>query len=147
MSPSMAHDILCGRRDATWGEGFPAAGEIKAATWVLSSRYDPLEVAPFITYVIMVRDTGLLIGGAGFHNVPADRGIECGYGLCPAYQGFGYATEAATLLVRAAFDSGKVDHVRATTDEDNVRSKAVLKRAGFTPMNAFETEWLISSTQ
>ena len=24
MSPSMAHDILCGRRDATWGEGFPA---------------------------------------------------------------------------------------------------------------------------
>jgi len=141
LAPPLAQAILRGEREENWGEGFPTLGEIKASQWSLLVREDPMALSPFLAFVIRVRESGLLVGGAGFHSPPRNRSVEIGYGLAPTYQGMGYATEAAIALTRAAVLSDAVDHIVARTDVENLKSQLVLKRAGFVPQDAHETEW------
>jgi len=141
LAPPLAHAILRGEREDDWGDGFPTIGEVKASQWSLLVREDPMTLSPFLAFVIRVRASGLLVGGAGFHSSPRNGSVEMGYGLAPAYEGCGYATEAAIALSRAALASSNVEHVVAKTDVENVKSKLVLKRAGFSPQDAHETEW------
>ena len=54
-----------------------------------------------------------------------------GYTMGPAYQGHGYATEAAGALVDRLFDRLHVHRVAATLDPANVASARVLERLGF----------------
>lgn len=61
----------------------------------------------------------------------ADGMVEIAYGIVPAYQGQGYATEAAAALVAFAFESGRVRLVRAHTLAANHASNHVLTKCGF----------------
>ena len=142
LSTDIALRILAGESAGDWGEGFPTAGELKAARWVLSDVEGGGHHAPFLTYTVRESVSGLLVGGAGFHGRPVDRSIELGYGLSPQYWSKGYATEAAQALLVAAFDSGQVDQVVANTDVDNRQSQAVLRRAGFLSANDAATYWV-----
>jgi len=73
-----------------------------------------------------------VIGFAGFKGPPdAQRVVELGYGIAPAYQGRGYATEAAQALVAFAVNSGRVSLVRAHTLPKPSASTSVLKKCGF----------------
>ena len=62
--------------------------------------------------------SGLTIGGIGF-------------GIDAAYQGNGYATEAVNGMVKWAFAQENVRCVTAQTEQDNNRSKKVLRNNGF----------------
>ena len=143
-SPDIAASILEGRRHEDWAAEFPSPGEVRATRWVVGEQGNDVAHAPFLAYVVRELTSGLLIGGAGFHGRAKDRSIELGYGFVSAFHGHGYATEACGVLLRAAFESGDVDLVVAETDPDNFRSKAVLKRAGFTPINENETHWRVT---
>lgn len=56
---------------------------------------------------------------------------DVGYGLLSAFQGKGYATEAAGALVRWHEEQGNQKEFMGFTAPDNEGSKAVLKRLGF----------------
>jgi RimJ/RimL family protein N-acetyltransferase len=141
-TPELARAID-GPRQADWADGFPALGERRAALWVTESGNNPANF-PFLTYTVRERASGLLIGGAGFHNVPKDRVIEIGYGFSEAAWGNGYATEAALALIDAAKSSGHVDALVARTDESNSSSQAVLERCDFAPTTPARTNWRLS---
>jgi RimJ/RimL family protein N-acetyltransferase len=142
-SPEIAGAILEHRRLGDWAHDFPGDGETRAARYGAIRESNPLEHAPFLAYVIRENSSGLLIGGTSFHGRPRDRAVEIGYGLAQSRRGFGYATETCLTLIEAAWASGQVDRVEAQTERDNSASKAVLKRAGFSPLNDFETLWRI----
>ena len=73
-----------------------------------------------------------VIGAAGFKGPPAaDGAVEIAYGVVPAYQGRGFATEAAHALVAYAFASGRVRVVRAHTLPEPNASTRVLAKCGF----------------
>ena len=73
-----------------------------------------------------------VIGMAAFKGAPGtDRTVEIAYGISPAYQGRGYATEAALGLIHFARESGQVSTVRAHTLPTNESSKRVLEKCGF----------------
>jgi ribosomal-protein-alanine N-acetyltransferase len=81
---------------------------------------------------IVHRESGRVIGGTGFAAPPDAEGmVEIGYGIVPAYQGRGYATEAAAAITAFAFGSGIVRRVRAHTLPGNVASMRVLEKCGF----------------
>jgi RimJ/RimL family protein N-acetyltransferase len=85
---------------------------------------------PWIT-VIMHTDTRVLIGSAGFKDLPDEFGaVEIGYGLIPAYRGQGYATEAARALIAWAATQPRVRRVTAECLRDNEPSIRVLERLG-----------------
>ena len=59
-----------------------------------------------------------------------DTEAEIGWGLHPAHQGHGYATEAATELVRVCFEDLGVRRVVAGAFADNAPSLRIMERLG-----------------
>lgn len=56
---------------------------------------------------------------------------DLGYALMPAYEGQGYATEAATAVMRHASEVLSIPVIAAITTDDNVRSLRLLFKLGF----------------
>lgn len=77
------------------------------------------------------RDTGAVVGSAGFKGPPVAGVVEIAYGVNPDHQGKGYATEAAQALTDYAFRSGTVRVVRAHTLPEPNASTRVLAKCGF----------------
>jgi ribosomal-protein-alanine N-acetyltransferase len=78
--------------------------------------------------------SGDAIGSCGFKAPPdADGMVEIAYGLAPAHQNQGYATEAAAALVQFASADARVKVIRAHTFEDANASARVLAKCGFHP--------------
>ena len=76
--------------------------------------------------------TPTLVGSIGFKGPPDVDGVaEMGYSVLPAWQGRGYATAMARLLVDWAHGTGRARSVIAQTTDDNLGSRAVLARLGF----------------
>ena len=83
-------------------------------------------------FSLVHRGEDIKVGQAGFTKPPAADGVvEIAYGVAPAYQGKGYATEAALALVAFAFNSGRVRVVRAHTLPETNASTRVLTKCGF----------------
>lgn len=73
-----------------------------------------------------------LIGLCSFIAPPdAEGNVEISYGIAPGFEGQGYATEAARLLIEHAFASGRVRQVRAHTLPGRSASTRVLEKCGF----------------
>ena len=75
--------------------------------------------------------TGRLIGSGGFAAPPAERTVEIGYEVAPAFRGQGFGTAAARALVEHAVASGEVDDVTAHTLPGPNASTGVLVALGF----------------
>ncbi|WP_028400074.1 GNAT family N-acetyltransferase [Ectobacillus panaciterrae] len=84
-------------------------------------------------WYVMEKETNRVVGDLGFKGKPnEEREVEIGYGILPAVQKKGYATEAVTALVTWAFGTEKVSTVLAECLETNAASIRVLEKAGFT---------------
>ena len=98
-----------------------------------------LESAPeqknwWLYYFLMKqpRGAGLAIGCGGYKGPPdADATVEIGYSMVPEHRRQGYATEAATGLVEAAFAHSDVMRVIAETLPSLSASIRVLEKCGF----------------
>ena len=109
-------------------DGYPTEGDLVMASLVDHGHLAAGEWGP---WQVIERETGLLVGGAGFKGAPDDEGaVEIGYGLALASRGRGLATEAVVALVEHALGRGAT-LVRAECDADNAASRRVLERAGF----------------
>jgi ribosomal-protein-alanine N-acetyltransferase len=83
-------------------------------------------------FALVHRAGGAVVGSCGYKGPPDPEGVvEIAYGVDAAYQGQGYATEAARALVRYAFGSGRVRRVRAHTWPEENASTRVLTKCGF----------------
>ena len=66
---------------------------------------------------------------------------EIGWAFAPSYAGRGLATEAATALVRLAFDHYPLHRLVAHLDPRNVRSSALCERLGMTREAHLRQDW------
>ena len=117
---------------------FVAGAEV-APEWLLKLRSASTTDPWTHGFAMVPKAGGEVIGLAGFKGPPgSDAMVEIAYGVVPAYQGKGYATEAAQLLVVFAFDSGWVRTVRAHTLPERNASGRVLSKCGFTWLDEVE---------
>jgi RimJ/RimL family protein N-acetyltransferase len=73
-----------------------------------------------------------LIGLCSFVGPPdAEAGVEISYGIAPAFEGQGYATEAARSLIDQACAGGCVRRVWAHTLPERSASTRILEKCGF----------------
>jgi RimJ/RimL family protein N-acetyltransferase len=83
-------------------------------------------------YEVLLKPEGVSIGSVGFKGPPDSDGmVEIAYSIEPAYQGRGYATEAAQGLVNFALADQRVRLVRAHTKTDHRASIRVLEKCNF----------------
>jgi RimJ/RimL family protein N-acetyltransferase len=73
---------------------------------------------------------GKAIGAISLERRGADR-LTLGYALAPEVWGHGYATEAVAAIVRAAFALTDVAEIEASVQVDNIASRRVLEKTGF----------------
>jgi len=74
----------------------------------------------------------ILMGNCGFPGPPGNDGFaEIAYGIAPAYQGKGYATEAATALIAFATSDPRVKSLCAHTLAETNASTRILEKCGF----------------
>jgi [ribosomal protein S5]-alanine N-acetyltransferase len=89
---------------------------------------DPWKVG----FGIVRKTDNLVIGMCGFAGPPDFEGsVEVAYSIAPAYQGKGYATEAARALVEFASTNENVRTIRAHTLPEVNASARVLEKCGF----------------
>jgi len=94
-----------------------------------------MQVAPDWAAVLSTRlyvlDGERIVGAGGVKAPPNAEGeVEIGYGMAPAYQGRGLATQAARALTDEALAHGAT-RVLALTAPGNVASWRLLERIGY----------------
>jgi len=83
-------------------------------------------------YLVVDRAGRRVIGDVGFKGPPDERGaVEIGYGIAPACQGRGYATEAVGAMIAFARRQPAVRLIRAFCLVSNRASRRVLEKSGF----------------
>ncbi|MET9887789.1 GNAT family N-acetyltransferase [Streptomyces sp. NPDC006430] len=118
--------------DSRWARGYPTGADIAGAQRHLDTCAVQGDPQPFGAYEIRRREDGVTIGGLGFHGPPdPDGAVTIGYGLVPAAQGHGYASEALRALLGFARSQGVIE-VRGDADRGNVASQRVMEAAGMT---------------
>lgn len=95
---------------------------------------DP-DAAPYLLRLAVLRDAGVVIGSAGFHDRPDAAGmIEIGLGVEPAFRGQGYAQEMLRSMWGWVIDQPGVVTLRYTVSPDNAPSQAIIRKLGFAYM-------------
>lgn len=117
-----------------WFDALDAATRTEISPdWLARIRTSPSPHPWTHGFTIIHRESGTSIGNCAYKGPPdADGSVEIAYGVDPAYQGQGYATEAAQALVDNALSSGQVHIIRAHTLPDNQASMCVLGKLRFT---------------
>jgi RimJ/RimL family protein N-acetyltransferase len=142
LTPPFLEAILAERREdaaailgAELPAEFPREGERRFLTLRLTQmRKDPRfeDWSPFAVVL-----EGRMIGHAGYHGPPGVNtkqnldAVEIGYTIESEYRRRGFATAAATELIRRAQKRG-ICHFIACSSPDNEPSLAVIRRLGFT---------------
>jgi len=87
---------------------------------------------PWLGFFAVPRESNVIIGTIGFTGPPTPEGVvEIAYGFAPAFQGQGYATEAAAAVTQFALSASGVERVRAHTLPAANASTRVLTKCGF----------------
>jgi ribosomal-protein-alanine N-acetyltransferase len=81
---------------------------------------------------LILKEKGCFIGTCGFGYMHNQRDVELAYRLARPFWGQGLATEAASRVVRHAFEDLRMPRVIATARLDNVAPQAVLRKLGMT---------------
>lgn len=83
------------------------------------------------TFAVVDRESGILIGSAGFTGRGTPDEDELGYALHPDWWGRGLMTEAAQELLRYAFRDRGLAAVWASHYAENPASRRVIEKCGF----------------
>ena len=117
------------------------AGPEARSTWAMRAE----QVArmprdePWVTGVVL--DDGVPVGKAGFHAAPdADRTVEVGYAIDPAYRRRGLGSAALEVMLDRARKSPEVDRVLASVGPWNAPSLRMLRGRGFVVIGQQEDE-------
>lgn len=84
-----------------------------------------------IRYTIRLKDTGEIIGSAGFNDIDETYKVaEIGYDINQDYWGLGYGTEAINALIAEAKERG-ITKLKAKVVEKNAASLHLLRKVAF----------------
>lgn len=97
-----------------------------------SCKQHPEQWEWYAIWMIELKD-GTHIGELCFKGVDSTGTAEIGYGILKKYEGCGYATEAVSAITEWALNQPSIACIKAETEETNIASQSVLKKAGFVP--------------
>lgn len=92
----------------------------------------------FSSWAVVERESGRLIGDAGFAWYDPPDEVELGYTLARDSWGKGYATEAARACLQAGVEHLHVNRIVSLVDERNEASLRVPERIGMTRVDVVE---------
>ncbi|OED38813.1 GNAT family N-acetyltransferase [Chromatiales bacterium (ex Bugula neritina AB1)] len=86
-----------------------------------------------LPYLAIEKNTGRIVASIGLHRTNLTmRKTEVGYWVRSSATGKGFATEGVNAITNRALAEPGIRRVELITDEQNLRSRAVAQRCGFT---------------
>jgi RimJ/RimL family protein N-acetyltransferase len=115
---------------------FPASTRL-TESMLLASMDEKLEHwvrYGFGLWLLRDRETGKMVGRGGLQHTTVDGvdAVEVAWAIVPERWRQGLATELARAAVEVAFDDLDLDEIVAFTLHDNIASRRVMEKAGFT---------------
>lgn len=95
----------------------------------------------FGMWAVEERATGKFAGRVGPWQPEGWPGFEIGWGIHPAFQRRGYATEAAEASIKWARETLGVNRIHHIIAPNNAPSQAVAKRLGARIVGTWEAPW------
>jgi ribosomal-protein-alanine N-acetyltransferase len=118
--------------DVTIPLDWPPAEFVDAQEIFARSLERSADLAGWLHWYWVVRESRLLIGSGGFGGKPDQSGrVEIGFSIVDSYHGRGLATEAVRALVEWASTHKEVKRIVAATVYGNDASRRVLQKCGF----------------
>lgn len=148
LSPDHAEEmavVLNDRRLHTYIGGEPLTlPELKARYARLATGPGPFHQEGWLNWIVRRRRDAQAIGTVQATVTPGDRGPQAAVAwvIAVPYQGFGFASEAATALV-AWLRAHCVKGIHATINPANAPSEAVARRIGLLPTEDYSGDELI----
>ncbi len=105
--------------------GWPAHTSVDESLGIIRTVFSAPEI-----YAVVLRDTAEPIGCCGLADIN-DAEAELGYWIARPYWGRGLMTEAATALIRHAFQLLRLRSIRCSHYAENDRSRRVIEKCGF----------------
>ena len=99
------------------------------------------------TYMHLIRDSqGMMVGRINLSVLESDRKTaELGYRIGEKYTNLGYASEAVKLVLDKAFHTYGLNRIVTGTATDNLASKRVLLKNGFTFSRIIENDLQVNN--
>ncbi|WP_309060484.1 GNAT family N-acetyltransferase [Streptomyces sp.] len=134
ITPAAAADLAVGGDGGfAWVDPGPFEGTRVGAGIAVKQYEEGLFHPEWTMYALVRREDDRAVGAMGFHGAPDEDGrVEIGYDLSEGARGRGYATEALRALSGWALRQDGVRTVVAVVERENVPSRNVVARAGFT---------------
>ena len=90
------------------------------------------EVAKYLLRVAVLKQNMVVVGSAGFHNLPDENGmIEIGFGVDPAFQNKGYGKQILHGMWSWVANEPRVKTLRYTVSPSNLISKQIIQKLEF----------------
>lgn len=102
----------------------------QAENYLLNGPIASFQVNGFGFGIVELSDSGERIGMCGIIRRDGLEHPDIGYAILPEYAGKGYATEAASAMLRHAVDVLQLSHICAIVNPDNEGSINVLTKIG-----------------
>lgn len=84
----------------------------------------------FGQWAVTLKESGTVIGYAGFKHLEKTEEVELLYGIDKPYWNMGYTTEAGRACLRFIFERGWLDRIVAVALPENIGSWRVMERLG-----------------
>lgn len=106
---------------------------IAQAEQYIAERMEP-QVARlgFGNFTLIRKEDGQKVGTCGLYDREGLEGVDIGFALLPAYEGQGYAFEAAQKLLEMAEEEWQLGIVKGITLKENTSSRRLLEKLGLT---------------
>ena len=90
------------------------------------------EVAKYLLRVAVLKQSMVVVGSAGFHNLPDENGmIEIGFGVDPAFQNKGYGKQILHGMWGWVVNEPGVKTLRYTVSPSNLISRQIILKLEF----------------
>ena len=107
-------------------ESIPSLNE---TAWIeyVENQYSHFDMFGYAMWIVRLKQTGEVIGRAGFQATDVNRKISLGYMIAKEYRGSGYGLMAADLCMKYATDNLEDFSIFAKVEATNVASQKILK--------------------
>ncbi len=104
--------------------------EEDAVAYIQARILPQLQRLGFAHFTLIRKSDGKAVGACGLYDREEFEGVDIGFALLPAYEGMGYAFEAANRIKQAALEEFKVSALSGITRKSNLGSQKLLQKLG-----------------
>jgi len=102
-----------------------------ARQYIANKMQPQQERLGFSNYTVIRKSDNVKMGSCGLYDREGLEGIDIGFAFLPAYEGKGYAYEAAKVIRDFGLNTLGMESIQAITTVDNTASQKLLTKLGF----------------